>query len=126
MIRSMKKIVSIIVSFAAVAQLASCTNEDPKKPGFEYMPNMYRSPSYETYSSNPNFADSMTARQPVNGTIARGDMIYNDYDRLPYHLLKEKFCTQISVSTVMVQQEWVMEQLLNSTGQFLLHTIQTF
>ncbi len=84
MIRSMKKIVSIIVSFAAVAQLASCTNEDPKKPGFEYMPNMYRSPSYETYSSNPNFADSMTARQPVNGTIARGDMIYNDYDRLPY------------------------------------------
>ena len=77
MIRSMKKIVSIIVSFAAVAQLASCTNDDPKKPGFEYMPNMYRSPSYETYSSNPNFADSMTARQPVNGTIARGDMIYN-------------------------------------------------
>ncbi len=80
----MRKIVSIIVSVAAVAQLASCTNDDPKKPGFEYMPNMYRSPSYETYSSNPLFADSMTARQPVAGTIARGDMIYNDYDRLPY------------------------------------------
>ena len=80
----MRKIVSIIVSVAAVAQLASCTNDDIKKPGYEYMPNMYRSPSYETYSSNPNFADSMTSRQPVEGTIARGNEIYNDYDRLPY------------------------------------------
>lgn len=84
MSQSMKKIVSIIISFAAVAQLASCTNDDPKKPGFEYMPNMYRSPSYETYSSNPLFADSSTARQPVAGTVARGDNTYNDYDRLPY------------------------------------------
>ncbi len=81
----MRKIVSIIVSVAAVAQLASCTNDDIKKPGYEYMPNMYRSPSYETYSSNPNFADSMTARQPVAGTIARGNTVYNDYDRLPYN-----------------------------------------
>ena len=80
----MRKLLSIIVSVAAVAQLASCTNDDPKKPGYEYMPDMYRAVGYETYSSNPNFADSMTARQPVKGTIARGDMVYNDYDRLPY------------------------------------------
>ena len=80
----MRKIVSIIISVAAIAQLASCTNDDPKKPGFEYMPDMYRSPSYETYSSNPNFADGLTARQPVDGTIARGNSIYNDYDRLSY------------------------------------------
>ncbi len=55
-------------------------------PGYEFMPDMYRSPSYETYSANPNFKDSMTARQPVEGTIARGDAIYTDYDRLPYPL----------------------------------------
>jgi mono/diheme cytochrome c family protein len=81
----MKKIIYIL-SVVAVAQLASCTNDDPKKPGFEYMgkTDMYRSPSYETYSSNPNFSDSMTARQPVAGTIARGDAIYTDYDRLSY------------------------------------------
>jgi len=41
----------------------SCS-DDPKKPGYEYMPDMYRSPSYETNSSNPLFADSMTERQP--------------------------------------------------------------
>lgn len=82
----MKKLFSYILAVAAVAQLASCTNDDPKKPGLEYMGNtdMYRSPSYETYSANPNFADSMTARQPVAGTIARGDQIFTDYDRLSY------------------------------------------
>jgi mono/diheme cytochrome c family protein len=36
------------------------------------MPQMYRSPSYETNSPNPFFADSMSSRQPVNGTIPRG------------------------------------------------------
>jgi mono/diheme cytochrome c family protein len=82
----MRKVLSIIVSVAAVAQLASCTNDDPKKPGFEYMPDMYRAVGYETYSSNPNYADSMTARQPVKGTIARGDMIFTNDDRMPYTL----------------------------------------
>ena len=43
-------------------------------PGYEYMPNMYRSPSYETYSENPLFKNNSTARQPVKGTIARGHM----------------------------------------------------
>ncbi len=79
----MKKILTYII-FPAVAMLASCTYDDTKKPGYEYMPDMYRSPSYETYSENPNFKDSMTARQPVAGTIARGDAIFTDYDRLPY------------------------------------------
>ncbi|MCX6292524.1 MAG: cytochrome c [Bacteroidetes bacterium] len=64
--------------------LTSCTNEDPKKPGYEYMPDMYRSPDYETNSMNPFFADSSSNRQPVAGTVARGNAIYTDYDRLPY------------------------------------------
>lgn len=80
----MKRIFKYIIPVAAIVQLSSCANDDPKKPGYEYMPDMYRSPSYETYSGNPIFADSMTARQPVAGTIARGDATYNDYDRLPY------------------------------------------
>ncbi|MBK6443983.1 MAG: cytochrome c [Bacteroidetes bacterium] len=80
----MKKILNYILPVAILASVSSCSNEDPKKPGFEYMPDMYRSPSYETYTSNPNFPDSMTARQPVKGTIARGDAIYTDLDRMPY------------------------------------------
>lgn len=47
---------------------------DPNSPGFEFMPDMYRSPSYETYLENHAFggADSMSARMPVSGTIPRG------------------------------------------------------
>ena len=43
-----------------------------KDPGYEYMPDMYHSHAYETYSVNPNFSDSMSARLPVEGTIPRG------------------------------------------------------
>lgn len=47
----------------------SCGNDGR---GYEYMPNMYRSPSLETYGKNTVFKDSLNARQPVKGTIARG------------------------------------------------------
>lgn len=80
----MKKLLSYIIPFALVSIASSCHYTDTTKPGYEYMPDMYRSPSYETYSSNPNFADSSTARQPVKGTIARGDAIFTDFDRMPY------------------------------------------
>jgi len=43
-----------------------------KHPGYEYMPNMYRSPSYETYSENLLFKNNSTARKPVEGTVPRG------------------------------------------------------
>ena len=40
--------------------------------GYEYMPDMYYSHAYQTYTMNPNFSDSMSAREPVQGTIPRG------------------------------------------------------
>ncbi len=64
--------VSLLVA-AIIMVLHSCSH-DKKDPGYEFMPDMYRSPSYETYSANPNFEDGMTARQPVKGTIPRGFM----------------------------------------------------
>ena len=47
----------------------SCGNDGR---GYEYMPNMYRSPSLETYGTNNVFQDSINARKPVKGTISRG------------------------------------------------------
>ena len=67
---------------AFVLTLSSCKN-DPLSPGVEYMPDMYRSPSYETYSSNPNFSDSLTARKPVAGTITRGHSVTGEF----YHVI---------------------------------------
>ncbi len=49
--------------------ITSCSNDGR---GYEYMPNMYRSPSLETYGKNKIFKDSLNARKPVKGTIARG------------------------------------------------------
>ena len=57
-----------------------------KHPGYEYMPNMYRSPSFETYSENPNFSNNSNARLPVKGTIARGTMPFEYENTLEDYL----------------------------------------
>lgn len=54
-----------------ILMMTSC-GHDPKDPGIVYMPDMYTSPSYEVYSSNPNFTDSLTMQTPVSGTVPRG------------------------------------------------------
>lgn len=67
----MKKILMInrvILFFAFILIVSSCSNPGP---GYEFMPNMYRSPSLETYGQNSVFEDSSNARLPVKGTIAR-------------------------------------------------------
>ncbi|MBL7923157.1 MAG: cytochrome c [Bacteroidia bacterium] len=61
---------------AVVVLMTSC-GKDTKDPGLEFMPDMYRSPSYEVYSSNPNFPDSLTMQAPVKGTIPRNYTYFN-------------------------------------------------
>ena len=39
---------------------------------FEYFPDMARTARYNAFEENPNFADGMTLRAPVTGTIPRG------------------------------------------------------
>ncbi len=81
---------NVTASFAAfacgVVMLSSCT-KDPLSPGVEYMPDMYRSPSYETYSENTLFEDGLTARRPVAGTMSQGEWPGqgNLINALPYH-----------------------------------------
>ena len=55
----------------------SCSNPGP---GYEFMPDMYRSPSLETYGQNTYFSDSLNARKPVKGTIARNYLSTFYYD----------------------------------------------
>ena len=54
--------------------LQSC--KDEQCPGYEYMPNMYRSPSIETYSETDLTESGLSALQPVEGTIPMGFMPY--------------------------------------------------
>jgi mono/diheme cytochrome c family protein len=65
------------MALAAMSFFASCDKMDPNSPGVEYMPDMYRSPSYETNAMTTFLGDSVMAnRLPVPGTIARGYMPY--------------------------------------------------
>lgn len=63
---------AISVLVIVIGLLSSCTKNNPDSSGVEYMPDMYRSPSYEDNSINPLFADSMTDRVPVKGTVPVG------------------------------------------------------
>ncbi|MDP1802869.1 MAG: hypothetical protein Q8L81_16020, partial [Bacteroidota bacterium] len=49
----------------------SCGKRDQNSPGVEFMPDMYRSPSLENYSSHTVDGDTLdNAMQPVAGTVA--------------------------------------------------------
>ena len=68
----------LIISFVGIV-ISSCNYTTPQHAGYEFMPDMYRSTSYETNSMNPLFADSMTNRLPVAGTVPRGDYMPYPY-----------------------------------------------
>ena len=61
----------ILATIVSSVVLQSC-GADGNHPGYEYMPNMYRSPSYDTYTENPIFENGITSQQPVKGSIPRG------------------------------------------------------
>ena len=79
-------IVLMLMIFVGCGDSASDGRELTRHPGYEYMPNMYRSPSFETYSENPNFSNNSTARLPVEGTIAMGTMPFEYENTLEDYL----------------------------------------
>lgn len=82
----------LITSFAAASfTMVGCGGASGNDPGSAYMPDMYYSRAYETYGYNnvEGEYDSLGRRnhhfyngRPVEGTIARGDM-------LPYRLTSD-------------------------------------
>lgn len=64
-------IISLTVT-AIIATAISCSSDVKRTPGSDYMPDMRQSRAYETYSVSPVFADGQTNRQPVAGTVKRG------------------------------------------------------
>lgn len=79
----LNNITKITIAALAVVSISSCKEEGGLAP--EYMPDMYRSPSIEVYvdygevrgqMGDEKLINSMSARQPVAGTIARGYMPY--------------------------------------------------
>ena len=72
----MKNILKITIALAFTILLSSCWS-DKTKPNYQYMPDMYKSVGYNTYSVNPNYENGMTTQLPVEGAIARGQVPYD-------------------------------------------------
>ncbi len=66
-----KSILVIFLAFTATA----CFNKK-KGPNYQYFPDMYESPSYETYGEYEIFPDGQSALSPAENTIPRGWEVY--------------------------------------------------
>ncbi len=66
----MKKFIHITLLLVASLTMVSCFQKD--KPNYQYFPQMYISPSYETYGKYSVFPDHMEAMIPPKNTIPRG------------------------------------------------------
>lgn len=75
----MKKTFLKPFTFAIILLVIVSCGHDAQHRGLEFMPDMYRSPSYETYQISPFFKDSLSARLPVSGTVSRGHNTYFPY-----------------------------------------------
>jgi mono/diheme cytochrome c family protein len=60
------------IAFALIALAFASCDRDRNTTGWQYFDDMAKSPAYETYTPNPNFADGKTMRNPMEGTIPVG------------------------------------------------------
>lgn len=71
----MKSIYKISLLVCTAAFVSSCHNNS--KPNYQYMPNMYESVGYETYSESKAFKNGKEGQLPAVGTIDRGYEVYD-------------------------------------------------
>ena len=81
--KEMKRTTKVFCGLAVLIVFAVGCSDVKRTPGKVYMPDMAYSRAYETYSPNPLFADGQTNREPVAGTVKRGE----DY---PVHMEMDK------------------------------------
>ena len=75
----MKSLLKIAFVFGSVVSLSSC--KDDLNPNYQYMPNMYESVAYETYSesdafNSPTGEKGKEGQVPAEGSIKRGFVPY--------------------------------------------------
>ncbi len=62
----------LLVRLVATATASWNVDWNAAAPNAEFLPEMVHSVPYDSFDSNPNFADGKTLREPVAGTIPRG------------------------------------------------------
>lgn len=97
----MKNLLQIASFGVILILLVSCSDSKPTSRSVQYMgdTDMYVAVPYETYSSNPVFEDGLSSQKPVDGTIARGQVLY-DYpnSELGYQAAKDSLQSPLEVN----------------------------
>jgi len=98
--KALSKIASLV---AVVAALTSCHNNSA--PNYQYMPNMYESVGYETYSESHAFANGKEGQLPAKGSIPRGFQPY-EYPNTPegYELAKANLKSPLDSTQVDIKK----------------------
>jgi len=84
----MKSLIKIFAIAVVLISFVSC--QENGRPNYQFMPNMYESVGYETYSETSAFRNGVEAQLPAEGSVARGHIpfdIANDLEG--YNLAKE-------------------------------------
>lgn len=95
-----KNLVKAITTLASVSFLVTSCH-DKKELGYEFMPDMYRSPAYSAYEGSPLTKDSVSALPPVAGSVSRGQMMLFNYPNTPeaYELAGAELKNPLEAST---------------------------
>lgn len=100
-IKQMKNFLQIACLALTLIFLASCTDTKPIKRKVQYMgdTDMYTSVPYDTYSDNPEFKNGISAQKPVEGTIARGEELYEvPNNEVGYQFAKDSIHSPLKVN----------------------------
>ena len=95
----MKNSIKYIAVLMLSVLMTSCWT-DKSIRNYQYMPDMYESIGYETYSVNPSFKNGLTSQLPVEGTIARGHAFPYEYENTTagYELAKTELTSPLETT----------------------------
>jgi hypothetical protein len=65
------------IAFLVCVSVAVSSCKDNLNPNYQYMPNMYESVAYETYSESNAFKNGKEGQLPAEGSINRGFEVYD-------------------------------------------------
>lgn len=72
----MKKVIYLSFFGLLLGIAVQSCKSDPNSPGYEYMPDMYRSPAIEPYQEVDYTANGLSARKPADNTISMNEVPY--------------------------------------------------
>ena len=105
---------SSLTLLALIPMMISSCKHDRNHPGYAYMPDMYYSEAYETYTPNPILSDSTTMEVPPAGTIPRG--------YIPYPYEGRSMAAQLAAGKEMENPiELTAEILLEGAEQYRIY-----